>query len=101
MEKSKAYEEIKRLESELDSKSPPPGKPPAKQRGFGRNGKSDNGKNQSIDAVLIGVVMLLGIAATVAIGERLNSTQKIQLGAGAVGAAAGLAIGYGVGRYRP
>ena len=54
-----------------------------------------------MDTVLIGVVMLLGIAATVAIGERLSSTQKTQLCAGAVGAAAGLAIGYGVGRYRP
>ena len=54
-----------------------------------------------MDAVMIGVVMLLGIAATFALGERLNSTQKSQLGAGAVGAAAGLAIGYGVGRFRP
>ena len=54
-----------------------------------------------MDAVMIGVVMLLGIAATFALGERLNSTQKIQLGAGAVGAAAGLSIGYGVGRFRP
>jgi hypothetical protein len=101
MEKSKAHEEIKRIESELDAKSPPPGKPPAKQRGSGSNDKSDAGKNQSMDAVMIGVVMLLGIAATFALGERLNSTQKTQLGAGAVGAAAGLAIGYGVGRFRP
>ena len=101
MEKSKAHEEIKRIESELDAKSPPPGKPPAKQRGSGSNDKSDAGKNQSMDAVMIGVVMLLGIAATFALGERLNSTQKTQLGAGAVGAAAGLAIGFGVGRFRP
>ena len=101
MEKSKAHEEINRIERELDGKSPPPGKPPAKQRGSGSNGKSDEGKNQSMDAVMIGVMMLLGIAATFALGERLNSTQKTQLGAGAVGAAAGLAIGYGVGRFRP
>ena len=47
------------------------------------------------------VVMLLGIAATFALGERLNSTQKTQLGAGAVGAAACLAMGYRVGRVRP
>ena len=101
MEKSKAHEEIKRIERELDAKSPPPGKPPAKQRGSGSNDKSDAGTNQSMDAVMIGVLMLLGIAATFALGERLNSTQKTQLGAGAVGAAAGLAIGYGVGRFRP
>ena len=101
MEKSKALEEINRIERELDAKSPPPGKLPAKQRGSGSNGKSNAGKNQSMDAVMIGVVMLLGIAATFALGERLNSTQKTQLGAGAVGAAAGLAIGYGVGRFRP
>ena len=101
MEKSKAHEEIKRIERELDAKSPPPGKPPAKQRGSGSNDKSDAGKNQSMDAVMIGVVMLLGIATTFALGERLNSTQKTQLGAGAVGAAAGLSIGYGVGRFRP
>ena len=73
----------------------------AKQQGFGSKGKSNNEKNQSMDAVMIGVVMLLGISATVALGERLNSSQKTQLGAGAVGAAAGLAIGYGVGRFRP
>ena len=100
MDKSKAHEELKRIESELDAKSPPPGKPPAKQRGSGSNGEGNAGKNQSMDAVMIGVVMLLGIAATFALGERLNSTQKTQLGAGAVGAAAGLAIGYGVGRFR-
>ena len=101
MEKSKAHEEINRIERELDAKSPPPGKPPAKQRGSGSNDKSDAGKNQSMDAVMIGVVMLLGIATTFALEERLNSTQKTQLGAGAVGAAAGLSIGYGVGRFRP
>ena len=101
MEKSKAHEEINRIERELDAKSPPQGKPAAEQRGSGSNEKSDAGKNQSMDAVMIGVVMLLGIAATFALGERLNSTQKTQLGSGAVGAAAGLAIGYGVGRFRP
>ena len=101
MDKSKAHQEINRIERELKAKNPPPGKPPTKQRGSGSNGKSDEGENQSMDAVMIGVVMLLGIAATFALGERLNSTQKSQLGAGAVGAAAGLAIGYGVGRFRP
>ena len=54
-----------------------------------------------MDAVLIGVVLLLGIVATFALGESLTRTQKTQLSAGAIGAAAGLAVGYGVGRLRP
>ena len=99
MDKSKAQEEINRIERELDTKNKPPSQPPIKRQRSDRN--SERGGNQSMDAVLIGVVMLIGIAATVAIGERLSSTQKTQLGSGAVGAAAGLAIGYGVGRYRP
>ena len=40
-----------------------------------------------MDAVLIGVVLLLGIGATFALGERLTKTQKTQLSAGAVGVA--------------
>lgn len=54
-----------------------------------------------MDAVLIGVVFLLGIGATFALGERLTTTQRTQLSSAAVGAAAGLAVGYGVGRLRP
>ena len=54
-----------------------------------------------MDVVLISVVLLLGIGATFAIGERLTKNQKTQLSAGAVGAAVGLAVGYGVGRFRP
>ena len=50
---------------------------------------------------MIGVVLLLGIAATFALGENLSRTQKSQLSAGAVGAAIGLGVGYGVGRFRP
>lgn len=53
-----------------------------------------------MDAVLIGVVLLLGIGATFALGESLTR-QKTQLSAGAIGAAAGLAVGYGVGRLMP
>ena len=54
-----------------------------------------------MDVVLIGVVLLLGIVANFALGESLTKTQKTQLSAGAIGAAAGLAVGYGVGRLRP
>ena len=64
-------------------------------------GKISSQKNQSVDAVLIGVVLLLGIGATFALGESLTRSQKTQLSACAFGAAAGLAVGYGVGRLRP
>ena len=101
MDTRKAQEEIDRIERELDAKKPLPGKPPERQRGSGEGKGDDKDKNQSMDAVLIGVVLLLGIGATFALGERLTNTQKTQLSAGAVGAAAGLAVGYGVGRFRP
>ena len=108
MDTSKAQEEIDRIERELDAMNPPPGKPPARQRrsGGGDEGRSGSGdedgseKHQSMDAVLIGVVLLLGIGATFALGDRLTTTQRNQLSAGAIGAAAGLAVGYGVGRWR-
>tara|TARA_B100001057_G_C22373963_1_gene765765 strand:+ start:392 stop:556 length:165 start_codon:yes stop_codon:yes gene_type:complete len=54
-----------------------------------------------MDAVLIGVLFLLGIGATLSLGERLTTTQKTQLSPGAIGAAVGLAVGYCVGRFRP
>jgi hypothetical protein len=99
MNGSDAEQEINRIEQELDAKSPPPGKPPVSQANS--EGKISSQKNQSLDAVLIGVVLLLGIGATFALGESLTRTQKTQLSAGAIGAAAGLAVGYGVGRLRP
>ena len=43
-----------------------------------------------MDAVLIGVVLILGIGATFALGESLTRTQKTQLSSGAIGAAIGL-----------
>ena len=98
MKPTDAEQEMERIERELDAKNPPPNKPPVRQDQSGGGG---SGKNQSIDAVLIGVVLLLGIGAMFALGENLSKTQKTQLSAGAVGAAAGLAVGYGVGRFRP
>ena len=44
---------------------------------------------------------VLGIGATFAMGEQLTTRQKTQLSAGAVGAAVGLAVSYGIGRFRP
>ena len=105
MDNIDAEQEIKRIERELDAKNPPPGKPPTRQANSGgggdSKGKRDPKKNRSTDAVLVGVVLLLGIGTMLTLGEKLNKNQKIQLSAGAIGAAAGLAIGYGVGRFRP
>ena len=100
MKPTDAEQEMERIERELDAKNPPPNKPPVRQNQSGGGGGGSE-KNQSIDAVLIGVVLLLGIGAMFALGENLSKTQKTQLSAGAVGAAAGLAVGYGVGRFRP
>ena len=75
MDPSSAEQEINRIERELDAKNPPPGKPPVRR---GQSAVSGDGseKNQSMDAVLIGVVLLLGIGATFALGEWLTTTQK-------------------------
>ena len=70
MNGSDAEQEINRIEQELDAKSPPPGKPPVSQANS--EGKISSQKNQSMDAVLIGVVLLLGIGATFALGESLT-----------------------------
>ena len=53
-----------------------------------------------MDAFLIGVLLLLGIGETFALGERLTTTQKTQLSVGAFDAAVGLAVGYCVGRFK-
>lgn len=70
------------------------------KKGSGDSCREGSVKNQSLDAVLVGVVLLLGIGATFALGDRLTTTQRSQLSGGAIGAAAGLAIGYGIGRWR-
>jgi len=101
MKPSAAEREIDRIERELDAKNSPSGQPPARQAQSGGDGGDGSRKNQSMDAVLIGVVFLLGIGATFALGERLTPTQRTQLSSAAVGAAVGLAVGYGVGRLRP
>ena len=100
MDQTSAEKELNRIERELDAKEQPPGKPPAKQGGWvGSNeGKP---KNQSLDAVVVGALLLLGIGATFLVGENLNRTQKTQLSSGAIGAAVGLLVGYSVGKFRP
>ena len=97
---SDAEKELNRIERELDAKEQPPGKPPAKQGGW-VGGNDEKPKNQSLDAVVVGALLLLGIGATFLIGENLKPRQKTQLSSGAIGAAAGLLVGYSVGKFRP
>ena len=97
---SDAEKELNRIERELDATEQPAGKPPVKQGGWvGSN--NDEPKNQSLDAVVVGALLLLGIGATFLVGENLNRTQKTQLSSGAIGAAVGLLVGYSVGKLRP
>ena len=97
---SDAEKELSRIERELDAKEKPLGKPPVKQGGWVGN-SDEKPKNQSLDAVVVGALLLLGIGATFLIGENLNPRQKTQLSSGAIGAAAGLLVGYSVGKFRP
>ncbi len=101
MKPSDAEKEIDRIEREIEVNSQPPGGPPIKRGGSGGDGGDSNRKNQSLDAVLVGAVLLLGIGATFALGETLSSKKKTQLSSGAIGVAAGLLIGYGVGKIKP
>ena len=97
---SEAEKELNRIEGELDANEQLSGKPPVKQGGWvGSNeGKP---KNQSLGAVVVGALLLLGIGATFLVGENLDPKQKTQLSSGAIGAAAGLLLGYSFGKLRP
>jgi len=96
---SDAEKELNRIERELDANQQPPGRPPVKQGGW-VGGNDEKPKNQSLDAVVVGALLLLGIGATFLIGENLNPRQKTQLSSGAIGSAVGLLVGYSVGKLR-
>ena len=99
METNKAAQEIDRIERELDAKGAPPVQPPKSSSGNGDEaGKRPN--HRHLDAVLVGAVLLAGIGLTFWVGEKLSTRQKTQLGAGTIGGAAGLLIGYGLGRTK-
>ena len=53
-----------------------------------------------LDGVLVGALLLAGIGLTFWVGEKLSIRQKTQLSAGTIGGAAGLLIGYGIGRIK-
>ena len=93
-----AEKELERIERELDS-SPPSGKPPIKRGG--KSGSLDEpSKNIHLDAVVVGAVLLAAIAFITLLGESLSQKQKTQLTAASMGGAAGLLLGYGVGRIK-
>ena len=102
MATKEAAQEIDRIERELHAKGQPPVPPPRSRGGKGGNG--DNGgeppKHHHLDAVIVGAVLLAGIGLTFWVGEKLSPRQKTQLSAGTIGGAAGLLIGYGIGRIK-
>ena len=102
MATNEAAKHINRIERELDAKGQPSVQPPKSRSGNDRNG--DHGgeppKHHHLDAVLVGAVLLAGIGLTFWVGEKLSPRQKTQLSAGTIGGAAGLLIGYGVGRIK-
>ena len=96
---SGAEKELERLERELDAKSSG-GTPPPK--GGGNAGTPDGpAKHVHLDAVIVGAVLLAAIAVITMLGENLSPKQKTQLTSGSTGGAAGLLIGYCVGRIKP
>ena len=93
-----AEKELERIERELDS-SPPSGKPPVKRGGQSGSPDEPSGNNH-LDAVVVGAALLAAIAFITLVGESLSPKQKIQLTAASMGGAAGLLVGYGVGRIK-
>ena len=67
-------------------------------RGYEPSGKTT--KHQSLDAVLATSGLLVVVALAIVFGGRLNVTQRAALTGGVLGGAAGLLVGYGVGRIR-
>ena len=50
--------------------------------------------------MIVGAVLLSAIALITMLGESLSQKQKTQLTAASMGGAAGLLVGYGVGRIK-
>ena len=79
-------DEINRIVREVDKQAGKLKKPPA--------------KHQSLDAVVATSGLLVVVALAIVFGGRLNVTQRAALTGGVLGGAAGLLVGYGVGRIR-
>ncbi|WP_114994543.1 hypothetical protein [Synechococcus sp. UW179A] len=85
------HDEINRIERELDKEVGKLKKPPS-------TGKT--AKHQSLDAVVATSGLLVVVAIAIVFGGRLNVTQRSALTGGVLGVAAGLLVGYGIGRMR-
>ena len=86
-----SHDEINRIERELDQQAGKLKKPQP-------SGKTT--KHQSFDAVVATSGLLVVVALAIVFGGRLNVTQRAALTGGVLGGAAGLLVGYGVGRIR-
>ena len=98
MNPNEAQQEIDRIERELDAANQPSRRDAPVKRGGGQAG---NAGNRSLDAVMVGAVLLIGIAGVSVAAESMIRDQRIKLTAGAVGSAVGLFVDYGVGKLRP
>lgn len=86
------HDQINRIERDLETKG---GK-------LAKVQQSDNPakKHRSLDAVIATSGLLVVVAFAIVFGGRLNVTQRAALSGGVLGGAAGLLVGYVVGRIR-
>ncbi|MAF40339.1 MAG: hypothetical protein CL859_00545 [Cyanobium sp. ARS6] len=86
------HDQTNRIERDLETKG---GK-------LAKDQKPDNPakKHRSLDAVIATSGLLVVVAFAIVFGGRLNVTQRAALSGGVLGGAAGLLVGYVVGRIR-
>ena len=99
-----AAKELERIERELDTKASegkPTAKPPSKSGVNAGTPPDRPAKHFHLDAVIVGAVLLAAISIITMLGESLSPKQRTQLTAASMGGAAGLLIGYCVGRIQP
>ena len=92
MTRSDAQKELERIEQELNAKAAPR----AEESRVARI----NRKQPHLDAVLMGVVVLLAASFLLPIIKSLKNEKIDSLSAGTLGGAIGLAVGYGIGRIK-
>ena len=92
MTDSDAQKELERIERELNSKAAPT---------KNENRMAKVNRNQPyLNAVLMGVVAMLGIAFLLPLAKNLDDEDIDSISAGALGSAIALAVGYGIGRAK-
>lgn len=63
--------------------------------------KPKKSSNKSLDAVLVGAGLLVVMTVAINAASKLRPSQITALSAGSIGGAAGLVVGYLIGRFRP